>query len=160
MAKKTRLTAGLRSNIKTAIMADIPIVNYQSIIQDYLNREARAQLPIELQDSRFTYYIGDTYVKEFGKYVPNPCYKPTDADHDFVRLNTNLDCEQHERLRNVRLSITALLETFNYVEDFIAASPEFAKYAPLRATPIANLPAAQLTEQLHSIGWPKSDEGK
>jgi hypothetical protein len=160
MAKKTKLTSSLRGDIKAAIMADIPFIDYISIIQDYLNRKAWEQLPVELQEERFQEYIGSEYIREFERYVPNACYKPSDEDRRFVAAQRELQAEQNDKFSAARRSVTSLLDSFNYVEDLVAAAPEFEAYVPKKEVPIINLPATRITEQLHSLGWPKSGEGK
>lgn len=160
MAKKTRLTVSDKRDIVRAIGEDIPRTDYGTIIQDYLNRRAKEQLPIGLQGGDYDDYLGQSYVREFSRYVLNCCFKPTAEDHDFVTAQRNLDFEQDERIREVKSAVRGLLEGFNYVEDFVAAAPEFARYTPKRDELIVNLPAVQLTEKLHALGWPKSDEGK
>lgn len=160
MAKKTRLTVSDKRNILDAIVRDIPRVDYDTIVQDYLNRRAKEQLPLGLQGGDYDAYLGRAYLKEFGRYVPNCCFTPTAEDRDFVAIQQQLSFGQDERILEVRLGVKGLIESFNYVEDFVAAAPEFARYVPKIAEPIVNLPAVQLTEKLHALGWPKSDEGK
>ncbi len=160
MAKKTKLTQALRDVIRERVTNDIPKVDYDSQIQDFLNKAAWQQLPFDLQKEEFRDYIGQARVRFCGVYITNPKYEPTEAQIKHVRSLQQLDSDQRDNLNRVSRNVRAFLSSFNYVEDLVEQAPDFAEYAPKADAPITNLPAVQLTEQLHALGWPKSDAGK
>jgi len=157
---KKRLTQGLRCIIKNSILSDVPTTDYDSLISDYVNKQAFSQLPAALKARELEEYLGEKYIRDFGVYVRNAKYTPTEEDKNFVRTQKALNTTQHEKLRELRISLEVLLESFKYVEDIAEQAPEFVKYIPTEQKPITNLPAVQLTQQLTALGWPKGDEGK
>ena len=157
---KNRLTKEIRGLMSDAILADVPKVDYESLIQDYINKQAFAQLPAVLKARELDGYLGEKYIGDFGVYVRNTKYIPTEEDKNFVRTQKSLWSTQNDSIRSLRRNLTALLYSFRYVEDIEEQAPEFVKYIPTEQKPITNLPAVQLTQQLTALGWPKGDERK
>lgn len=160
MAKKTRLLKGTISLIVEGIVQDIPKIDYDTVIQDYLNKRALDELPEALRGESVQKYLKLEYLYGVGLYVRNNQFEPTLADSAFIREQKLLKNQQESKLETIKSSLKAELVNCNNVETFKERFPEFVKYLPKVNEPIVNLPAVQLTEQLHALGWPKSDEGK
>lgn len=159
MAKK-RLTNTMRNVIIDGIVNDIPTIDYDSLITDYVNKQAFEQLPAALKAREFDEYLSEEYIRDFGLYVRNKKYVPTEEDKNFVRTQKSLWSAQKDNINTARRSLRALLDSFKYIEDIAEQAPEFVKYIPTEQKPITNLPAVQLTQQLTALGWPKGDAGK
>lgn len=160
MAKKTKLTQGLRSLLAARILEDTPKVDYEKQIQDYVNQAARKQLPLHLQAEEDQVYLERVYFSKFGLYVLNSQYKPTEEEIAHVGGLEDLWGAQTELRQTARRYTLAFLNSLAYVEDIKEQAPEFVKYLPVEEKPPVNLPAVQLKDRLVALGWPKSDAGK
>jgi hypothetical protein len=159
MAKKTKLTQGLRVRLAQSIIEDTPKIDYETQIQDYVNQAARAQLPLHLQAKEDEIYLKRGYVDKLEVFVSNTGYQPTVEEIAYVAGLRSLRDAQVEARQSARRNVLAFLDSLTYVEDIEVQAPEFVKYLPVKEAPLANLPAVQLKEQLAALGWPKSDEG-
>ena len=159
MAKKTRLNIKLKTEIVRRIVQDIPRVDYKAEAQTYIQNRAKSELPDGLE--KHLEYIGTEHLwHPFNCYVRNPLFKPTREDQIIVEQLLAKNKEQNNRIAAIEAGLDGLFITFRYMEDIKEQAPEYGKYIPEPEARIANLPAVQLTEQLHALGWPKSDEGK
>lgn len=161
---KTKLTQAFRNLVKHNIEADIPQVDYDEIIASYIRKEALKALPTFLRDlvenyPNFKEYLAEQYLpRPFNCYVRNNSFAANSEEKEFANEQRRLQQEQSDKLNAVSRQLDLWLNSAKTVEELIAQAPQFAKYIPVEPSPVANLPAVQLTEELTKLGWPKSGE--
>lgn len=159
---KTRLTQGLRDHILTNIINDIPRIDYDQIVSDYIQKKADDALPWTLKAylERHPDHKPLLGLKHLGRpfncFVRHELFQPTQEEKDFAERQRDLQQKQGDNIRLARRQVGAWLMNEKTVEGLLETGPQFAKYIPKPEEPTKQLPAIQLAEELSKIGWPKT----
>lgn len=161
-----KLTQTIRQAFVSAVMADVPEVDYRAQAQTVLIDEARRQLPPKvraLYDDKSTQHFVRTdnhYILH--QYVYIPCgrgdrFVVAEAAQQRLDELTKLFDEQIERRKELQQKLHACALACSTRKALVEMLPEFEKYLPAdeaaanRALPVvANVVAA-----FEQAGWPK-----
>lgn len=157
-----RLTNYLRANLVTAIMADVPRIDYKSLIPDAAMKAAISIMSPEAAKLYKTHPDwagkGSVYVKDHG-YVVVPFASVTvvvDAVNAAVKDLVIKSDLQNEETSAMRGKLSASFSNITNTKDFAQRFPDFAQYLPEDEKVVANLPATtEVMDLLAKSGWPK-----
>lgn len=164
-----RLTKALREKIVSAIVQDIPKIDYNEKARIYVQADAIRSLPPKVRevydDEKLRPYIaeGNVYLRIFGGIrVATNMYLMSEGTKEIIRAYNAAHEEQANNRRSMR---NALLGLFNAVTTFDQALkklPEFAVYIKrFDTTPtfdVSNLPVANIIPQLTELGWKQPED--
>ena len=152
----------------TAVMDDVPCVDYDEQAKKLVHDWALTQMPKEVLavykkhpawfKTEYTYMPGglsDTFIphQDGRRVVQN------DAPELWAKLvELGVAAEtQNDNMRDLRLRLEATIESCRTLKQAKERLPEFEKYLPTErgTTGCTNLPVANLVADLMQAGWPK-----
>lgn len=165
-----RLTNSIRSDLITAIMADVPKTDYKSLFQDAARKKIEALQKAAgiagIDHARLNYTSVEVRPPhiEYGNRMSAAAHgltadetKPLKTDPELVQLV--LDNEAQSKVRTELIGkLNTKLNEFHTIEKLLAAAPEFKPYVPASAPkpPTPMLPACtDVLVDLAKVGWPK-----
>lgn len=169
-----RLTKDHYEQISSAIMADVPSVDYGDKMQSRVAQlvakiRAAAGISPDVDLGRLTYrcvYFGSRYD---GTRISFATHGLLGSDETAVKQDPKLqelDKKRQEQIRQreeMRGKLLALLKAYRTRATLAAALPEFEKYLPAEAAPVNDrtvpaLVAANTLAELSRAGWPKTNK--
>lgn len=175
MTKSIRLDRYAKQAIVTAIMNDVPQVNYAEQQNALLTEWAVSMMPPKVRavwaDKDLRHYIilgrfsenpiGANGEKEYviAGYIPMPTDQhktlPAELSHKLVELK-RLSNEQAERRHELREKVQGLINGCSSIKQVRDMCPEFEKYLPKGEGSTPNLPSVtNVVTELMKEGWPK-----
>ena len=164
-----RLTKYDRQAFVSAVLDDIPKIDYEAKAHKLIREFAITTYPEELQPlvKKYPGFFQDRYVGRL-PYGVRPLYvkiRPGVADNlekyselwdQLVELG-NQQSEQNNALEEQRAKLEAVISQCSTLKVALERLPEFDKYLPQdRPNSVAtNLPVANLVSDLVALGWPK-----
>lgn len=164
-----RLTNALRDRILSAVMADLPKVDYEEELRVFLQKDAKDKLPVELKNAielnpTAEIYLGDSFIHPFrcvgfgGVRVMNKHYAPDVSEGSEAKRIHDLHEKQRDQRNKLRAQIEGVLGQCKTTQDFVKVFPQFDGYIPkTEAAVITNLPAAQVVEEMIAAGWKQKE---
>lgn len=172
-----KLTKSDREAFVTAVMQDVPQIDYQELFQKTVLNDALAQMS---KNIRAVYDSDESSVLDF-QYYSSPfnsnlssvslrgfdgsrvCYKPSfDAQIKIDKI-INDNNEQIDKIANLRTKVSSLITACQTLKAAKANLPaELLPYLPLERDPqtTANVPALLgVFDDLVALGFPKSKAG-
>lgn len=161
-----KLTHDIRKQIVTAIMADIPYRTTVSDAEDYLLELAENALPEQVRklwkNSETKQYVSTYYFYYMTVSANLPGIYRNSGDHadlfgeeawkKFTDMAEAITAEKEERKQTV-VDLTVNFASIRTAKVFGERFPELAKYLPVKAEPVANLPATtNLMDKLKAMG--------
>ena len=158
-----KLTKAIRENIVTLIMADVPVIDYDSQVRDAIVSKAKEMTPKVILDLA----TKEATAKWFGTqtvYIQNIGYiavlGPEEDSSFYNALKEHVKplVEKHHKQlterSNIKVNLEVTLSTCNTDKELIERFPEFAKYLPKEGNTL-NLPATTaVMDSLKAAGWP------
>ena len=166
-----KLTRTDKDAFISAVIQDIPKVDYQEQYRALLQEDAIAQLPAKIQaiarDKELRHFLRTGVIWGRGNMSSVAVYeghgtnfKPTPAVSEKVDQLIQLRREQGQRLEDMRLKLNAAIAPCATLKMALERLPEFAKYLPEAREKSVYLPSiANLVADLSTLGWPK-DQAK
>jgi len=175
MTKSIRLDRYAKQAIVTAIMNDVPHVDYEEQQNALLTEWAVSRMPPKVHavwtDKNLRHYVK---LERFNKvlmgphgeekyvsagYIPMPEDQhktlPAELSHKLVELE-HLSDEQSERWRELREKVRGLINGCSSTKQVRDTCPEFEKYLPKGEGSTISLPSvANVVTELMKEGWPK-----
>jgi len=154
----TRLTNTIRDAFIKAVMADVPSVDYQAIVNDRVNAAQAARFPLgadafyQLAKAGWlrstSGFVATGWVKYFGPDL-SPLPDTSDLDASMRQQSAARD--------DVRRQVRALAYSHTTLEKLREAAPELAKYLPVpsstkvdRTVPVVQVDVVGV---LRAAGW-------
>ena len=168
-----KLTNNMRDSFVTAVMADVPHVDFETRIRDAVNMAHAAALPAPvkkmLADEDLREYLGERYASIArvdgappGVHISFRLSAPSDDWLEDLVANASRDlikqwAAQEETHISLSQKLRAVARTSTTVKQLRDAFPEFAKYMPAdEAEACRTLPAvANVVADFVKAGWPK-----
>lgn len=168
-----KLNKLIREQIVSAILSDIPKVDYIEQMRVYLQKDAREQLPEELKEAikknpDVASYIETESIYPFrctsgihGFRVLNNNYKYDTSDgSELKRIHDEFE-KQRDSRNEIRIKIESVISGCRTTEEFLSIFPEFEQYTPRHEeSSIKNLPACKVIEEMKAAGWVKKEQTK
>jgi hypothetical protein len=167
-----RLTKTDKQAFVTAVMNDVPEVDYNEICRKEVTAWCDARMPEEVKAvmKKYPEWINQTYfstpygLSNVSIVAPESIY--TDGCGEFgTRLHelARLKKLQDEQRGDMKRKVEAMIEPCTTLKQAKERLPEFEKYLPKErtGTGVGNLPAvANVVAALMEAGWPKDKERK
>lgn len=154
-----RLTETLRKAFVRAVMADVPRVDYDTMIADEARRMSIANMPKWLQDACAKHkellgYLRTTSDWESGASFFTAGPRTAENKADLARLVERRAQQRAER-QGLEGKLTDAARGCNTVKQLADALPEFAKYLPKENAVDRSVPAmANVVAEFMKAGWP------
>lgn len=164
-----RLTNYMRQAFVSAVMNDVPQIDYRTQIQKYVEKEAAALVPEELRPMVVKYpawfstrrYFFDAWGSVYAIIPEEKVTFPESVKNEVRRLSRLHDAQAEARrelerkLNSVALGCT----TKKRLEDSL---PEFKKYLPAdEVAACRSVPAlANVVSDFVKAGWPKAEKAE
>lgn len=159
-----RLTKTVKDQIISAIMADIPEVDYDTLIQDTAIKEGLKTVPPEimrLKDKYPEWINGEKYF-----YVPNfrgICLwhssdsKSIETTKGIIAPLVKKYKDQLDERKTMRAKLEASFANITTDTKFAELFPDFVKYMPSEVKPATGFAVAttEVLDGLKKLGWPK-----
>jgi len=164
-----RLTKYQRQAFVTAVMHDVPTVNYEEQAHKLVKDAAIAILPPQIQaiaaDKKLCHYL-DTTSHWFGYHKGNfgsvTVYGGHNGNYMTKEVEEKLDAivqlsqAQDERLNDMQAKLKGAIESCTTDKMARERLPEFIKYLPEPEVKSQYLPAiSNIVADLVTLGWPK-----
>lgn len=158
-----RLTVYMRQAFVSAVMNDVPQIDYRTQIQKYVEKESAALVPEELRPMLTKYpawfptrrYYFDSWGSVYTP-VPDDIVFPERVKNEVRRLS-KLHDEQNAARRELELKLKSVALGCTTKKRLEESLPEFKKYLPAdEAEACRSLPAiANVVSDFVKAGWPK-----
>lgn len=159
-----RLTKSDRDAFVSAVMDDVPSVDYRGQAHALVREDAVNQLPKKVKEvyeddslkkylDRVSVYLNDQF---HSAYVVGPEYKMSSAVAAKIKELAEKHKEQDKRRRVLKDSLKSAILACNTLKQAKERMPEFEKYLPADrdSTGTSNLPAiSNLVTDLMLAGW-------
>lgn len=161
-----RLNTTHKKAFVNAVMADVPQVDYNDQIRQYVFIAARQLMPDSIRtiwddkDLRGWLRMDNTIMGGVSVVYPaqkaGPRLDRNTAVDDHIRRLAALNEEQHQRRQRLQAHLEASIVNIRTSDALKTAFPEFEKYIPAEEASSRNLPAlANLVSEFVQAGWPK-----
>lgn len=154
-----RLTETRRDAFVRAVMADVPRVDYETMIADEARRMSIANMPKWLQDvcaehKELLDYLHTTSDWESGASFFSAGPRTAENKADLARL-VDLLAKQRAARQDLEGKLRGAARGCNTVKQLADALPEFAKYLPKKNAVDRSVPAmANVVADFMKAGWP------
>jgi hypothetical protein len=164
-----KLTRADKDAFTSAVVQDIPKIDYEEQYRKLVYEDAISQLPEKIQaiakDVSLNRFLATRIVwgrgslgtisvfaaRESGEYKPSST-EVASKINALVRASR----EQEDRLVETQRKVRGAIEPCTTLKMALERLPEFAKYLPEPRAKSVNLPAiANLVADLSTLGWPK-----
>ena len=162
-----RLTKDHYERIVSAIMADVPTVDYGDKMQSRVAQlvakiRAAAGISPDTDLGRLTYRYDGTRISFATHGLLGSDETAVQQDPELQELDKKRQ-EQIRQREEMRGKLLALVKAYRTRATLAAALPEFEKYLPAEAAPVNDrtvqaLVAANTLAELSRAGWPKTDK--
>lgn len=165
-----KLSASDRDAFVTAVMGDVPRIDYEGQAKDMVRAECVAKLPPKVRalwdDKELRGFVRcDSYQHVYGftgsVAVPPVGYTMTAATTKKVKALADKHAAQRKQRDALRDKVKAVIQGCTTLKQARERLPEFAKYLPAErgSTGATDLPAvANVVADLTKAGWPKGKE--
>jgi phosphoglycolate phosphatase-like HAD superfamily hydrolase len=161
-----RLTNYRRDAFVSAVMADVPCINYQEQAEKLITDDAYNQMPAEVKavfDNKLTthwlhtkfYYFRSMVFSSVAFKAPEN-YEPTPETREKLVALNEAKAKQQATHNDLKNKLVAAIYSVTTVKAARELLPEFLDYLPDEEKPTKNLPAvANLLDDLKAAGFPK-----
>lgn len=164
-----RLTKSDKDAFVTAVVQDIPQIDYKEQVRALIYEDSIAQLPVKLQpiarDKTLSHYLetGTYWRTSFGSirvFEPRGGnFTPSKEVQRKADELCTLHSEQETRLTEARGKLRGAIEACTTLKSALERLPEFETYLPKQREKTTYLPAiANLCADLATLGWPKDKQ--
>lgn len=154
-----RLTETLRDAFVRAVMADVPRVDYETMIADEARRMSIANMPKWLQDACAKHKELLGYLRTTSDWASGASFFTAGPRTEENKAALARLVEQKSEQRSARQALEGKLKNAargcNTVKQLADALPEFAKYLPKENAVDRSVPAmANVVADFMKAGWP------